>query len=73
MFKWLYWWKLGRKAKKHLKMQCERTKSLGPATPPTEKEVQDFIVWAEEHGINFHTRVQPLPRTPKHSAEVSLN
>jgi hypothetical protein len=72
-FRWVYWWKLSRKAKKHLKRQIEITKSLGPAEPPTFEEVKDFIVWAEKHGISFQTRVQPLPKTPRHSAEISLN
>lgn len=39
---WIYWWKLGRKAKKHLKWQVARTKSMGPAKPPTSKELEDF-------------------------------
>ena len=42
MFKWFYWWKLGRKAKKHLKMQARLCKQMGPAQPPTPKEVEEF-------------------------------
>lgn len=43
MFKWFYWWKLGRKAKKHLKWQIDRAKQMGPANPPTEKELEAFM------------------------------
>lgn len=42
MFKWFYWWKLGRKAKKHLKMQIERAKTMPPAAPPTQEQVEAF-------------------------------
>ena len=39
---WIYWWKLGRKAKKHLQWQLDRTKNLGPAEPPTPEQVEAF-------------------------------
>ena len=42
MFKWFYWWKLSRKAKKHLKMEIKRAKSMGLAQPPTLEEVEKF-------------------------------
>lgn len=40
--RWVYWWKLGRKAKKHLKWQIERAKQMGPAEPPTPEEIEAF-------------------------------
>lgn len=42
MFKWFYWWKLGRKAKKNLKKQIEMCKQMGPAEPPTMEQLEAF-------------------------------
>lgn len=42
MFKWFYWWKLGRKAKKNLKKQVELCKQMGPAEPPTLEQIEAF-------------------------------
>lgn len=42
MFRWFYWWKLSRKAKKNLKMQIARAKQMPPAEPPTTAEVEAF-------------------------------
>lgn len=42
MFKWFYWWKLGRKAKKNLKKQIEMCKQMGPAEPPTMEQLESF-------------------------------
>lgn len=42
MFKWFYWWKLGRKAKKNLKKQIEMCKQMGPAEPPTTEQLEAF-------------------------------
>lgn len=64
MFKWFYYWKLGRKTKKNLKKQCEWTKSLGPATPPTLEEVKKFIA---EMGGNLDARC--VDRLPPNKAQ----
>lgn len=42
MFKWFYWWKLGRRAKKNLKKQIEMCKQMGPAEPPTTEQLEAF-------------------------------
>lgn len=42
MFKWFYWWKLGRRAKKNLKKQIEMCKQMGPAEPPTAEQLEAF-------------------------------
>lgn len=42
MFKWFYWWKLGRKAKRELKRQIELCKQMGPAEPPTTEQLEAF-------------------------------
>jgi hypothetical protein len=42
MFKWFYWWKLSRRAKKNIKKQIEMCKKMGPASPPTPEQLEAF-------------------------------
>lgn len=69
------WWhlrQLCKKANKSLLKEAERTKSLGPAEPPSHEDVVKFINWAENSGINFENRVQQMPKTPLNSREVDI-
>lgn len=71
MFKWLYWWKLGRKVKKNLKKQCELTKSLGPAEPPTLEQIEAF---KKEWDLGWDSHmVSKIGRGPKTYYEQNLN
>ena len=40
--RWWYYWKLGKKVKKHLKWQIEQCKKMEPAEPPTPDQVEAF-------------------------------
>lgn len=62
-----------KKANQYLLKQAELTKTLGLKEPPTLEEVAEFRQWAENNGIKFAHRVQPMPRTPANSVEVSIN
>ena len=60
MFKWFYWWKLGRKAKKNLRKQIERYKTIGPATPPTPEQLEAF---KKEFDLGWDSHmVESVPR-----------
>lgn len=39
---WWYYWNLSRQVKKNLREQIQRSKSMGPAEPPTPEEVEKF-------------------------------
>ncbi len=67
----LFWLDVRRKNKQLLKRL--ETADTTPYPPPTREELLAFIEKAEVNGINFHTRVQGLPRSPKQSAYVSIN
>lgn len=41
--------------------------------PPTLEEVLEFQGWAKENGMNFHTRVQPMPKSIPRSPEIDLS
>lgn len=62
-----------KQVNKYLLKEAEIVRNSPPHEPPTEDEVKEFMIWAEENGINFHTRVQPLPKQPKSSNEVTIN
>jgi hypothetical protein len=40
--RWWYYWKLGRKVKKNLQDQIERSRKMPPAAPPTLEQVEAF-------------------------------
>ena len=40
--RWWYYWNLSKQIKQNLQKQIEVTKRLGPATPPTPEEVEQF-------------------------------
>ena len=70
MFRWFYWWKLSRKAKKNLKMQCEISKKLGPAEPPTPYELESF---KKEYDMGWDSQmIQPI-KNKRTYFEASLN
>jgi len=69
---WIYWWKLGRKAKKHLKWQVARAKSMGPAKPPTSKELEDFKKeW--DLGWDSHMVQKVVNKRTYYEAELGTN
>ncbi len=70
MFKWFYWWKLGRKAKKHLKKQIERTKQMGPAEPPTTEELEAF---KKQWDLGWDSHMVTKVKTRRTHFEASLN
>ena len=41
--------------------------------PPTLEEVLEFQGWAKENGMNFHTRVQPMPKSIPQAPEIDLS
>jgi hypothetical protein len=67
---WVYWWKLGRKAKKHLQRQIERTKSLGPAIPPTHEQIESF---KKEWDLGWDSHMIQKVESKKTYFEASLN
>lgn len=70
MFKWFYWWKLSRKAKKALKKQIAMTKQMPPAEPPTLEQIEAFKKeWNLGWDSHMVTRVEPKKRY----FEASLN
>ena len=71
MFKWFYWWKLGRKAKKHLKWQIERAKQMGPAKPPTPEELEVFKN-EMDLGWNSHMVQRVEPRKTYYEADIKV-
>lgn len=69
------WWALRKSVKKHsayLKKEIERLQDAPPHEPPNQEEVAEFVKWAENSGIRFANRVQPMPKTPVSSREVDL-
>ena len=70
MFKWFYWWKLGRKAKKHLKMQIKRAKLMPPAEPPTIEQIEAF---KKEWDLGWDSHMITRVETRKTYYEASLN
>jgi hypothetical protein len=32
-----------------------------------------YVLWAKENGMNFHTRVQPMPKSIPRSPEIDLS
>lgn len=69
------WWALRKSVKKHsayLKKEIERLQNAPPHEPPSQEEVAEFVKWAENSGIRFANRVQPMPKTPVSSREVDL-
>ena len=69
------WFELRKCVKAHnarMKQELEALKNAPPYEPPTQEEVADFVKWAENSGIRFANRVQPMPKTPVSSREVNL-
>lgn len=70
MFKWFYWWKLGRKAKKHLKLQAQICKQMGPAKPPTPEQVEAF---KKEWDLGWDSHMVQRVEPRRTYFEASLN
>lgn len=70
--KWFKLRRLTKEANSRLMKEVERLKNEPPHEPPTQEEVADFVKWAENSGIRFANRVQPMPKTPVSSREVDL-
>ena len=68
---WRLYWKC-KKINKQLLEEVKNRQNEPQYTPPTREEVLDFISWAEENGMNFKTRVQPIPKVPPSSKEIWL-
>jgi hypothetical protein len=67
---WIHWWRIGRKAKKHLKMQIERYKTIGPAEPPTLEQIEAF---KKEWDLGWDSHMVTKVETKKRYFEASLN
>lgn len=72
LIRWFKLRRLTKEANKRLMKEVERLKNEPPHEPPTQEEVADFVKWAENSGIRFANRVQPMPKTPVSSCEVDL-
>lgn len=72
LIRWFKLRRLTKEANSRLMKDVERLKNEPPHEPPTQEEVADFVKWAENSGIRFANRVQPMPKTPVSSREVDL-
>jgi len=70
MFKWFYWWKLSRKAKKSLKKQIARTKKLDKAIPPTPEELEEF---KKQYDMGWDSHMITRVERRKTYYEASIN
>lgn len=61
-----------KKMNKRLLAEAQFLKHQPMHKPPTQEEVQEFMEWAQNSGIRFENRVQPLPVHPLNSSEVDL-
>lgn len=57
---------------KRLMAEAEFLKHQPMHKPPTLEEVHEFMEWAQNSGITFEHRVQPVPVYPRNSREVDL-
>lgn len=50
---WVFWWNRCRTAKKAIKQQIDMCKQMGPAEPPTPKQIEAFKN-EFDMGWNYH-------------------
>lgn len=70
------WWKLNRKCKalnKSLLAEAERSKNAPMYPSPTPKDVQEFVEWAQAHGILFEQQCTGYKPVRKSKPYVEIN
>jgi len=69
------WWKMNRRCKelnRFLLAEAERARMAPKYPDPMPKDVEEFVMWAESHGVRFDNRVTKV-HYPMNSVYGDIN